>query len=161
ICENEGASSDGEKLTRPLASTAGSTTPATSPYSPNRSLPAATHAKLNWHDACAASGNDIVDFNTSVGDVMQTLFRVSCEAAPQELKDSSIGPVGHERPVGLTLENRSDEVRKGLAIERRLPGEHLIEHATECPDVRPFVDGFPAGLLRAHVGGRAKNDSLA
>jgi hypothetical protein len=33
-------------------------------------------ARRNRHDACAASGNDIVDRNADVGDIVQTLVRV-------------------------------------------------------------------------------------
>jgi hypothetical protein len=34
--------------------------------------------------------------------------------------------------------------------------QHLVQHAAECPDVGTFVDHLSAGLLGAHVGGRAE-----
>ena len=45
--------------------------------------------------------------------------------------------------------------------ERRAAGQHLVEHAAERPDVGPLVDGLPARLLGAHVGGGAEDDALA
>ena len=40
--------------------------------------------------------------------------------------------------------------------ERRLAGQHLVQHHAECVDVGPDVDSLPGGLLRAHVGRRAE-----
>ena len=42
-------------------------------------------------------------------------------------------------------------------LETPPAGQHLVEHAAECPDVRALVDRLPARLLRAHVGGRAED----
>ena len=39
------------------------------------------------------------------------------------------------------------------------PVRHLVEHAAECPDVRTSIHREPSRLLRAHVSGRAKNQS--
>ena len=39
------------------------------------------------------------------------------------------------------------------------PGQHLVEHAAERPDVGALVDGLPARLLGAHVRRRAENDA--
>jgi hypothetical protein len=48
-----------------------------------------------------------------------------------------------------------DRLRR-RARERRLPSEHLVEHAPQAVDVAPAVDRtLAAGLLRAHVGRRA------
>ena len=41
------------------------------------------------------------------------------------------------------------------------PGEHLVQHAAEGPDIGPLVDDLAARLLRAHVGGGAEDDPRA
>ena len=38
----------------------------------------------------------------------------------------------------------------------RLPGEHLVEHTAEGPDVAALVGRLPLRLLRAHVHGSAE-----
>ena len=65
---------------------------------------------------------------------------------------------GRQRvPVRFASQNGDDGVRDCVARERDVPGEHLVEHAPECPDVGPLVDGLAARLLRTHVGGGAED----
>ncbi len=45
--------------------------------------------------------------------------------------------------------------RRRGRLERTLPGDQLVEHGAEGPDVRAGVDGPAVGLLRRHVRGRA------
>ena len=46
------------------------------------------------------------------------------------------------------------------AGERRLAGEHLVQHAAEAVEVAPPVDRrVAAGLLGAHVGRRADGEA--
>ncbi len=48
---------------------------------------------------------------------------------------------------------------RGLAGERRAPGEHLVEHHTEGVDVAARVDGQALGLLGREVGGGAHDEA--
>ena len=48
-----------------------------------------------------------------------------------------------------------------VACERRTAREHLVQDAAEGPDIRALVDDLAAGLLRAHIGGRAEDDARA
>ena len=64
---------------------------------------------------------------------------------------------GQRRPVGLALEDARDQVRHGLALERRAAREALEQHAAERPDVGAPVDRLAARLLGAHVGGGAED----
>ena len=50
------------------------------------------------------------------------------------------GRGGQRRPVRLALENLRDRVRGGVASKRDAPGQHLVEHASEGPDVGALVD---------------------
>ena len=50
---------------------------------------------------------------------------------------------------GSVLNHRGENRRDVVADERLLPGEHLVEHDTEGPDVGAFVDGLSARLFRA------------
>ena len=51
--------------------------------------------------------------------------------------------------------------RRRRRANAALPGQHLVQHAAERPDVGALVDRLPARLLRAHVRGGAENDALA
>ena len=54
---------------------------------------------------------------------------------------------GERRPVGLALENLRDRVRDRVTGKGDAPGQHLVEHAAERPDVGALVDRLPARLL--------------
>ena len=88
-----------------------------------------------------------------------------------------VGRDGRERPPDRLLDqlgNRCPEPAErgrlsGEALgdhrlrrrpgERRLAGQHLVEHAAESIDVASGVDGAAAGLLGAHVGRRADGEA--
>lgn len=54
----------------------------------------------------------------------------------------------------LVVEDRVDHGLLVVATERASRGDHLVEHCTERPDVRPVIDVLSAALLRRHVGYR-------
>ena len=58
-------------------------------------------------------------------------------------------------PVRHAIQNAHDDIRDRVGGERRTPREHFVKDASERPDVRSFVDGFAARLLRTHIRGRA------
>ena len=70
-------------------------------------------------------------------------------------------PAGNAGPVHLALKDRHDRVRCRLAAKWAATGEHLVKHASECPDVSPLVHRLAACLLGAHVRHRAKNHACA
>ena len=103
---------------------------------------------------------DRVDLDPDVTDISQTLLGILREAAAQESSNDCRCRRGEGRPVGLTLENLPNRVRHRLAGKGDAPGQHLVEHAAERPDVGALVDHLPTRLFRAHVGGRAENRPL-
>ena len=44
---------------------------------------------------------------------------------------------------------------QGLTAEQQLARQALPDNASECPHIAPCVGFLSAGLLGAHVGGRA------
>ncbi len=55
----------------------------------------------------------------------------------------------HCVPTGLLADHRDDG---GLVAGKcSRAGEHLEQHGADRPDVRAFIDGLPARLLRRHV----------
>ena len=42
-----------------------------------------------------------------------------------------------------------------LPLNGSSPGAHAVEHAAQAEQVAAVIDGFAAGLLGGHVGGRA------
>ena len=63
-------------------------------------------------------------------------------------------------PIRIALEDADERVGHRVALERRAPGQHLVEHASECPDVGAVVDRLATRLLRTHVGRRAEHASV-
>ncbi len=45
--------------------------------------------------------------------------------------------------------------------ERQAPGQHLVQHAAEGPDVGALVHGPAARLFRTHVGRRPDDEAVA
>ena len=50
-----------------------------------------------------------------------------------------------------TVQDRLEDDGVGVALERHLPGRHLVEHRAEREEVGPRVRELPPGLLRRHV----------
>ena len=64
-------------------------------------------------------------------------------------------------PVRIAFENCRQGVGRRGTAERLTTGEHLVEHASERPDVRSLVDRQTASLLGTHVRRRAEHHSAA
>ena len=104
-------------------------------------------------------GERVVDLRARVADVALAFLRVFLETAAQERQDARREIAWQLGPVRLAVQDRADRVGDRLARERRPSGEQLVEHAAERPDVRAFVHGAAARLLRAHVGRGAEDQS--
>ena len=102
-----------------------------------------------------------VDLDPDVADVPQALLRILRQAAEQKPPNRHRRRGRQRRPVRLALEDLRDRVRDRVARKRHAPGQHLVEHAAEGPDVGALVDRQAARLLGAHVGGGADDGALA
>ena len=67
------------------------------------------------------------------------------------------GP-GRQR-LRLVLDDRSEGLDRGLSLEGRAPGHHLVEHRAEGELVGAVVHRTPARLLGRHVPDRAHDDA--
>ncbi len=100
-----------------------------------------------------------VDLEPGVGNVVKPPRRLAVEATLQEPADGGRRRGRKRRPARLGLQNCRERVGDRLSLERLAPGQHLVENGAEGPDIRPLVDGFPAGLLGRHVCRRADDDA--
>ena len=58
--------------------------------------------------------------------------------------------------VRMSFEDPGQRLGRCPRAERHASREHLVQHAPECPDVRPLVRRFAPRLLGAHVGRSAR-----
>ncbi len=96
-----------------------------------------------------------------IADVANALRSILVQAAPEERSDARRETGRQQRPIRLAGQHRGEHVRDFLPANARLPGQHLVEHRAERPDVAAFVDGFAARLFRAHVRGSAEQDAAS
>ena len=99
-------------------------------------------------------------FESCVTDIPQPTLRILFQASLQQRANGGRCRARKSVPLGLAIEDGHDGVRHRVALERDVPGQRFVQHATECPDVGPFVDGLAPRLLRAHVGGGAEDHAL-
>ena len=91
------------------------------------------------------------------GDVADALFLILAQAALNQRADSSRHIRGQRVPVRLALEHRGERVGHVLSGEGAPAGQHLVEHASEGPDVAALVRRPALRLLGRHVGRRAEH----
>jgi hypothetical protein len=107
-----------------------------------------------------ARGQYLLNFNARLADVAQPLFRIFFQALPQQMADGRGRGIGQRGPRRRGPQRGSDRVGHRLARKRSASRQHLVQHASERPDVGALVDRLAARLLRAHVGEGAENDAL-
>ena len=107
----------------------------------------------------APPSDDIVEYEPRVGDVVQSILRIALETAAQQSANRRRRLRGQCLPVDLGLEDAGQSVGDGRTGEERTPGQHLVEHDAERPDVRALVDRAAARLLGRHVGRGAEDDA--
>jgi len=82
------------------------------------------------------------------------------QAEAQEFLNAERHTGRHLRPVRLALQHRAKNFRHVVSLERRTPGQHLVEHTAEREDVRAPINRSALRLFRRHVSRRAEDDAL-
>ena len=95
---------------------------------------------------------------TRLADIPQAVLGIRREAAPDQGAQAGGDPVGQGVEVGITVDDRAEDIGHRFPAVQPLARQHLIEDDAEGPDVRALVDLLAAGLLGAHVGRRAHDD---
>ncbi len=96
-----------------------------------------------------AEPSSAIDGNRSSG----ALARQRCTSSSISAGTSSRSELASG---GCSVRVRLDHLADGLALERRLPGQHLEQDAAEAIDVRARIAApAAAALLRRHIDGRA------
>ena len=84
----------------------------------------------------------------------RTLLQTAIDDAHERGRNLALGGRQVRRMV---LDDGRHRVHRGLAVERALAREHLVEHGAERKDVRAMIGRHAAHLLGRHVADRAEH----
>ena len=134
----------------PLALTNGSTAMVRA----SRAVPGAAAGTISGTEATSASTKSVIDGKRSAGILGQ------CAGQPQLDRRRHVGPAGTDGCRGL--DRMAGHRRPGAgAGERRIAGQHLVEHAREAVLVAPAVEArLGGGLLGTHVRRSADREPM-
>ena len=94
-----------------------------------------------------------------VTDVAQTIASVLAQTTPDQRNEPE-RRIGRQRvPIGIAGDDGGEDIGQRRTRERLTPGQHLVEHAAEGPDVGAAIDGLTSGLLGRHVGSRSEQNT--
>ena len=80
------------------------------------------------------------ELDSRISDIPQALPRILLEASPDDPRDTRWNAALQLRPLRRTADDGGERIGHGFAGESRAPGQHLVEHAPERPDVGALVD---------------------
>ena len=103
------------------------------------------------------AGDSLSEIGPRVADVAQAAPWILLEAAFEKTPHAFRRRDRQRAPVGLALDDTSQHRGDSLGLERTTTGQHLVQHAPECPRVCPLVHKSALGLLGAHIGGGPEN----
>jgi hypothetical protein len=85
---------------------------------------------------------------------------IAIEQEGQQLSDLGRYRRRQRLELDRSRQDRRENIRQRTALEQTPPGQHLVDHHTECPDVGLLVDREAPDLLWRHVAGRSQNRVL-
>ncbi len=85
--------------------------------------------------------------------------RIATQAAAKQPRDISRHGRGKRVPVGVVTQHGGDDLGDRPPGKRRASGQHLVEHAPECPHVGAHVHVLALHLLGTHVARGAEDDA--
>ena len=141
----------------PVPATAAPRISAAAVKSATRRTSARTWRVRRWRTLNGRAGRLMAQHEQRRRDIANPLPRIFLEASPQQRPNRKGRLRRQGVPIRLGPEHRGERVADVLAVEGTFARQHLEQHGTEGPDVRAFVDGLPARLLRAHVRRGAEN----
>ena len=98
------------------------------------------------------SGQQIFDFEASIGNVGEPSPAILLEAPPQQRSEFRRRLGGQSGPVGFAAHDGAKRIRDRHSGKRALRRQHLVQQTTERPDVASPVNAVAHGLLGADVG---------
>ena len=119
-----------------------------------RRCPAPRRGMISGTGATSASANSVIVGKRSAG---------SLASARASARSMAAGTLGRRAPIGAgaSIAWRAMVARGAGAGERRLAGQHLVQHAGQAVLVAAAVEpGLRARLLGAHVGRRADGEAV-
>ena len=97
-------------------------------------------------------GQQIFDVEASIGNISEPAPAVLLEAPPQQCPERWRRVVRQSVPFGFASHDGAQRVRHGDARKRPPGRQHLVQQATECPDVASSINAVAHGLFGTDVG---------
>ena len=141
-----GAVGTGRNAQHAITATAISVTSANADNHTSRSLRVTslcTAGRRLWGSLCASS----ISIRASAMSC-EAALRILAQTSSQQISNSRGVDPGNALPLRLAPRTAAIVSETCLAAKRRPPGQHLVEHAAERPDVGALVHGLPLRLLR-------------
>ena len=118
------------------------------------------------HDGCRKTGGraafvDPLEVQPQIMGGMKAVVRILLETCPNDSRERrwcSRLQIGYRR--WLPFDNRCDQTRLRLPLERPSSRDHFVQHAAEGPNVSARVRFLTLNLLGRHVRKRAENAAL-
>ena len=97
-------------------------------------------------------GQQIFDVEASIGNVGEPAPAILLEAPPQQCPERWRRVVRQGVPFGFASHDGAQRIRHGDAWKRPPGRQHLVQQATEGPDVASSINPVAHGLFGADVG---------
>ena len=101
----------------------------------------------------------LLQFEQRITDVAQPVRGVLLQTPAQQPRHRRRRIRRQSRPIRLSCEDGRQRIGEGRGRERRAAGEHVVQHASERPDIGPAIDLPSARLFRAHVRCGSEDDA--
>ena len=128
---------------------------------PRRVASTPVRGSVDWRTSCIARlpGQRLLQFEQRITDVAQPVGGVLLQTPAQQPRHRGRRIGRQSRPIRLSCEDGRQRIGEGRGRERRAAGEHVVQHASERPDIGTAIDLPSARLFGAHIRCGSEDDA--